>query len=251
MTDKPTPTTDLLKRCAEIHEWRSTGVLSGEALRDYAKRKWPDRHDTLQMAEHETVTEALALLAKWRQPAVKGDPVAWLSPWRKGQAMTDKPTPTDAAAPECLTCSDHGAVGNILTAEPCPDCTRWNVQPAPATQQAGATKEHVRLVRVIADKIEDGTLFRSGIYSNKDLARFVRNVADAAAPQFPTTQAQADSVQEDAARYRWLAEHCRSTREHWGGRWSIVVEGPAPKSHDSEDDLDAAIDAAMNKGGAA
>ena len=63
MTDKPTPTTDLLKRCAEIHEWRSTGVLSGEALRDYAKRKWPDRHDTLQMAEHETVTEAPALLA--------------------------------------------------------------------------------------------------------------------------------------------------------------------------------------------
>ena len=71
MTDKPTPTTDLLKRCAEIHEWRSTGVLSGEALRDYAKRKWPDRHDTLQMAEHETVTEALALLAKRGQPAAE------------------------------------------------------------------------------------------------------------------------------------------------------------------------------------
>ena len=68
MTDKPTPTTDLLKRCAEIHEWRSTGVLSGEALRDYAKRKWPGRLDTLQMAEHETVTEALALLAKWGTP---------------------------------------------------------------------------------------------------------------------------------------------------------------------------------------
>lgn len=26
--------------------------------------------------------------------------------------MIDKPTPTDAATPECLTCSDHGAVGN-------------------------------------------------------------------------------------------------------------------------------------------
>ena len=76
MTDKPTPTTDLLKRCAEIHEWRSTGVLSGEALRDYAKRKWPDRHDTLQMAEHETVTEALALLAKWGHPAQAAEPVA-------------------------------------------------------------------------------------------------------------------------------------------------------------------------------
>ena len=46
--------------------------------------------------------------------------------------MTDKQTPTDAATPECLTCSDHGAVGNILTAEPCPDCTRLNTQPAPA-----------------------------------------------------------------------------------------------------------------------
>ena len=78
MTDKPTPTTDLLKRCAEIYEWRCTGVLSGEALRDYAKRKWPDRHDTLQMAEHETVTEALALLAKWGQSAQAAEPVAFL-----------------------------------------------------------------------------------------------------------------------------------------------------------------------------
>ena len=75
MTDKPTPTTDLLKRCAEIHEWRSTGVLSGEALHDYAKRKWPGRHDTLQMAEHETVTEALALLAKWGQPQAGAVPL--------------------------------------------------------------------------------------------------------------------------------------------------------------------------------
>ena len=32
-----------------------------------------------------------------------------------------------APAAECRTCSGHGAVGNILTAEPCPDCT-----PAPA-----------------------------------------------------------------------------------------------------------------------
>lgn len=40
--------------------------------------------------------------------------------------------PAGATLPECLTCSDHGAVGNILTAEPCPDCTRWNVQPAQA-----------------------------------------------------------------------------------------------------------------------
>ena len=89
MTDKQTPTTDLLKRCAEIHEWRSTGVLSGEALRDYAKRKWPGRLDTLQMAEHETVTEALALLAKWGQPAQAAEPVAWLDPWTGTKVTTD------------------------------------------------------------------------------------------------------------------------------------------------------------------
>lgn len=61
-----------------------------------------------------------------------------------------------------------------------------------------------------------------------------------AAPQAPA------DVVRDAERYRWLAAHCRSTSEHWGGRWSIIVDGPAPQSHDSEDDFDAAIDAAMS-----
>ena len=55
--------------------------------------------------------------------------------------MIDKPTPTDAAPPECLTCSDHGAVGNILTAEPCPDCTRLNAQPAPAPPECETEAE--------------------------------------------------------------------------------------------------------------
>ena len=66
--------------------------------------------------------------------------------------------------------------------------------------------------------------------------------------QPPTTSPQADSVLEDAARYRWLAASCRSTSEHWGGRWSIIIDGPAPKSHDSEDDFDAAVDAARKQG---
>ena len=61
-------------------------------------------------------------------------------------------------------------------------------------------------------------------------------------------RAPADSVLEDAARYRWIAARCRITGEHWGGRWSIVVEGPAPKSHDSEDDFDKAVDAARKQG---
>ena len=59
-----------------------------------------------------------------------------------------------------------------------------------------------------------------------------------------TLQAEVERLRQDAERYRWLAGHCRSTSEHWGGRWSIVVEGPTPKTHDSEDDFDAAVDAA-------
>ena len=64
------------------------------------------------------------------------------------------------------------------------------------------------------------------------------------APQ-PAPAPLSDDVVKDAARYRFLAGHCRSTSEHWGGRWSIVVDGPAPKSHDSEDDFDEAVDAAL------
>ena len=53
-------------------------------------------------------------------------------------------------------------------------------------------------------------------------------------------------LQADADRYRWLATECRLVFEHWGGRWSIVIEGPVP-SADVKEAFDAAIDAAMNK----
>lgn len=58
----------------------------------------------------------------------------------------------------------------------------------------GVTSEQRRLIGVIADKIEDGTLFQSGIYPKKDLARFVRNMLDttptapAASPTPPAEQ---------------------------------------------------------------
>ena len=87
--------------------------------------------------------------------------------------------------------------------------------------------------------------------------RYVRGFSDRAILALRPAQAgvPADIV-KDAQRYRWLAACCRSTPEHWGGRWSIVIEGPAPKTQDSEDDFDAAIDAAMlaaapKEGGAA
>ena len=60
-------------------------------------------------------------------------------------------------------------------------------------------------------------------------------------------QQLADAVR-DAERLRWIAAQCRSTAEHWGGRWSIVVEGPAPKRHDEEDAFYEAIDAAIAAG---
>ena len=58
-----------------------------------------------------------------------------------------------------------------------------------------------------------------------------------AAPQ-PSTTAQADSVQEDAARYRWLREG--NDAKH-GAAWHVAVN-----LYGCE--WDAAIDAAMNKG---
>lgn len=57
----------------------------------------------------------------------------------------------------------------------------------------------------------------------------------------PTTTAQTDSVQEDAARYRWLREG--NDAKH-GAAWHVAVN-----LYGCE--WDAAIDAAMNKGGAA
>lgn len=41
------------------------------------------------------------------------------------------------------------------------------------------TAEKQRLVGVIADKIEDGTLFQAGIYSRKQLADIVRTMLEA------------------------------------------------------------------------
>lgn len=70
-------------------------------------------------------------------------------------------------------------------------------------------------------------------------------VASAQFEMMAKIDAENERLRKDAERYRWLAAHARITSEHWGGRWSLVIDGPAPKSHNSEDDLDAAIDAAM------
>lgn len=55
---------DLIERCREILAWQRTGVLPGNALREYANARWPDEHDPLQIAEKETAREAFRILAR-------------------------------------------------------------------------------------------------------------------------------------------------------------------------------------------
>jgi hypothetical protein len=71
-------------------------------------------------------------------------------------------------------------------------------------------------------------------------------------PRDPTGKLMQDELVDrdrnawaDAQRYRWLSAHARSTTEHWGGRWSLVIDGPAPTRKDCADALDEAVDAAM------
>ena len=129
-------------------------------------------------------------------------------------------------------------------------------QPAPATQQAGIPGNFITHRAAWREALETAKFVSTGVdrsYWDHELAAFDRSfdrlwTLMQYAPRPSPTAQSADSVQEDAARYRWLAANCRSTSEHWGGRWSIVIEGPAPKSHNSEDDFDAAVDAARKQG---
>lgn len=72
---------------------------------------------------------------------------------------------------------------------------------------------------------------------------------DAARAEVKRLRGELAAERDDAARYRWLAETASITAEHWGGRWSIVLEGPAPEVGDAgKDAVDAAVDAAMRGG---
>lgn len=58
-------------------------------------------------------------------------------------------------------------------------------------------------------------------------------------------EAVPSDVARDAERYRWLRENARATSEHWGGRWSLVVEGQAPGGNAPPASIDEAVDAAI------
>lgn len=93
-------------------------------------------------------------------------------------------------------------------------------------------------------------MFRDGCRKQADEIAQLRQYLDAAQRRGEELRAQVAALEGDAGRYRWLALQ-RVTPEHWGGRWSIVIEGPAPQSWPRKDQFDAAIDAALaaRKGG--
>lgn len=104
--------------------------------------------------------------------------------------------------------------------------------------------KHRRLEKEPKDLWPKGVIFQDGHVNEL----FIAYRKGHAFGKYEAQQPSGDVVR-DAERYRFLAAHCRSIGEHWGGRWSIVIDGPVPKTHDSEDDFDAAIDAAIAASG--
>ena len=83
-----------------------------------------------------------------------------------------------------------------------------------------------------------------GVWSDKSAL----SVSDDVAHELTPAEPPADVVR-DAERYRWLLENARATAEHWGGRWSLVIDSPAPGKDASSEAINAAIDAAIKRQG--
>ena len=169
--------------------------------------------------------------------------------------MTDKPTPTDAATPECLTCSDHGAVGSsgfdyktaadFLSGKTVSDDALRKFVAASRGAHDARAALHVKMLLLqgeLASREAEIALLKRSLLDAE---------ADAAAPKPPT--AQADNVQEEAARLDFLIEQrayvvsdpdtCTGHWLHWampdGRTWVQGDEHPTPR---------AAIDAARKQG---
>ena len=53
---------NLKERCKEILDWHDTGYLSGNALVNYAREKYPLSNNKLILAEAETAREAFRFI---------------------------------------------------------------------------------------------------------------------------------------------------------------------------------------------
>lgn len=62
----------------------------------------------------------------------------WFTQWPDATRLDGSEAPTlwqPLPVDPCATCNDRGAVGNILNAEPCPDCTPASVAPGDAQDE--------------------------------------------------------------------------------------------------------------------
>ena len=100
----------------------------------------------------------------------------------------------------------------------------------------------------LTDVITAAGLLEHGKRDNGLAGRIGKFAFDAMRAAQTPAEPPAD-VARDAERYRWLRDKCRATGEHWGGRWSLVIEGPCPDGDKSSGAIDKAIDAAIKRQG--
>ena len=164
--------------------------------------------------------------------------------------MTDKPTPTDAELKALWRIHAADIGGSIYYARAA--LAKWG-QPAQARADSVQEDALSDAVRVPLDSLHADAAYligrlREGSMPYARVIEIIRERIDAAKAairarashgQAPAGAAQAaDSVLEDAARYRWLREG--NDAKH-GAAWHVAVN-----LYGCE--WDAAIDAAMNKG---
>ena len=125
--------------------------------------------------------------------------------------MTDKQTPTDAAAPECLTCSDYGAVGNsgfgyktaadFLSGKPVSDeALRQFVVAAKCTHDARAAL-HARML-----------LLQGELASREaEIALLKRSLLDAAASASAPQPTTAPATQQAVATGECTGPRCMAS----------------------------------------
>jgi len=101
---------------------------------------WGPKQDSVVIAWNEWALPE----AEWQAVGLEANGFECPTVVMRGEPTLWQPLP---AAP-CATCNDQGAVGNILTAEPCPDCT------PPASAQDDAKDDSIALDK-LADYIAD------------------------------------------------------------------------------------------------
>lgn len=120
-------------------------------------------------------------------------------------ALAAQPAADHLGGP-CLTCGDKGAVGNILNAEPCPDCTpsaplqpAQSAGPRPVADDA-MERALTELVEKIVPGLDTGDLLADARTASKALDR-----AQPAAPVAEVTHCRPDNYSANH-RIKWLTQ---------------------------------------------